>query len=192
MIRTILASCGMVAGILMVPLTVSAADRPDPVDIRVFLSQSAVRPGDRFKIAVEITTKGKYHIYGPRTSENGLVSSSISMEAVEGLMFGAPRFPPTEKLVVKPLGMEFDVYEGRVRVIIPVIAGGILRPGRLTVQGRLRYQACTDTSCLAPSGETFSIQVPVVAEGTMVDSRHPEVFAPTQENTVVIHVEGMT
>ncbi len=35
-------------------LSAFASDAPDPLDIRVLLSQSAVRPGDRFQIAVEI------------------------------------------------------------------------------------------------------------------------------------------
>lgn len=187
----------MAACVAAFSLCAFAARPPDPIDVRLLISQSAVRPGDAFQVAVEITTKGEFHVYGPAVAGNGLMPLSIAFAKVEGLTFGEARFPPTRKLHVKPLGKAFDVYEGKIVVLVPATAGKNVRPGRVTIRGRVRYQACTAETCLMPAREAFSLPVPVVAKGTEVQALHPKVFAsmkaePTREAMAVLHVDGMT
>ena len=74
-----------------------------------------------------------------------------------------PELPATEKLILPDIA-ELNVWHGTVDLIYPFYATGELasecRPldvPSVEINVLVRYQACTDSECLLPKTESFSL-----------------------------------
>ena len=135
-------------------------------------SQSPVRPGDSLEVAVVAELDEGYHLYGP---EEAFPTATV-VELVEGGAFeaGEPSYPPPIRRDLSGLG-EYDLYEGKVAIRIPVKSlGKAERSAEAAVL--VRYQLCTDNACSAPTSTTLELSLPTATAGTSVKSLHSDIF----------------
>ncbi len=139
-------------------------------------SQSPVRPGDSFEVAVVAELEEGYHLYGP---EEAFPTATV-VELVEGGAFesGHPFYPDPIRRDLSGLG-EYDLYEGTVAIRIPVTS--ILKSGRSAdAEVLVRYQLCTDNACSAPTNTTLELSLPTAKPGAPVKMLHSEIFVESR------------
>ena len=142
------------------------------LDVVAYPSISAIAPGDRFSIALEITPHQKVHVYAPGAKDYRVVSLVLdSNPQVKALPV---QYPPSEIYFYKPLKERVPVFQKPFRIVQELILSGDL-PAQaalrgkdsVTVKGTLDYQACDDKQCFNPAtvplSWTFSLR-PLVTD----------------------------
>ncbi len=117
------------------------------------------RPGKLMEVPVRFTVEHGYHINSNRPSLDYLIPTRLEWSA-SGLKHLEDRFPPAElKAFSFSPEKKLSVYEGRQtmksRFAVPATAPA----GKLTLSGRLHYQACDDKTCYPPA--SVDVRVPV-------------------------------
>lgn len=118
-------------------------------------SDSMVRGGNRFALAVDVELKPGMHVYAPGVQ--GYIAIDWSMEDGGGLTHFEAEYPPSRTLHLPAIDETVPVFEGSFRLIRDVLLGqpgelGELLAGeQLTIRGNLRYQACDDRMCYLPT-----------------------------------------
>lgn len=114
---------------------------------------------ERAMLYVDFELDDGLHLYGQPVPE-GYIATTVEVVAPEGVVVEAPRYPPTKPFRIAGLPDTFQVFEGRVRVAVPVqsrLTEGEAFPLEVTA----RYQACTERECLLPQTQTVRLSVPV-------------------------------
>lgn len=142
-----------------------------------YLSRDAVKPGDKFKIAIAIEIDPGYHINAHEPSLEYLVPTVVEFEPVAGLKFGEPKYPAPEhsRFEFAP-DTELAVHEGTIYVTTEVEAESAITLGAKSIRAKVGVQSCNNNQCLAPSDITFDIPLNVVAQSTATKDINEEVF----------------
>ena len=113
-------------GVLVLPLFIASSasaqiievpDWDNSVRFELVASQDAVRPGDNLELAVVAEIVSGYHLYGPEERK----PSRTEVSVVEGPIrpAGQTVFPRVVTRDLLGLG-EYDLYEGKIAIRIPV------------------------------------------------------------------------
>jgi len=129
------------------------------------LSPEIIGPGTRASIVVDVTPKKGMHVYAPGSIYRPI---AIAIEPHPVLRVHDPVYPKPTLYVFKPLNEEVLVYSAPFRIVLDITAGDTAddqaRLGsrsRLTIKGKLEYQACDDTVCYLPTSVPLEWTVPV-------------------------------
>jgi thiol:disulfide interchange protein DsbD len=110
------------------------------------------------RAVVEITIGPGWHVNAHDPTDHFLVPTTLELTPPAGLRAGAVGYPAAvEKALDFADGKTLRLYEGRVR-LEATLEGTATDPGPL--RGKLRYQACDDTTCLPPRTVELSADVP--------------------------------
>ena len=110
-------------------------------------SNSAVGPGERIALTIDIDLAPGMHVYAPGV--DGYIPIDWKMADTTGAEPHEPAFPRAEKLYLKAIDETVPAYRNHFRLIRDVtIAAGAAGP--LNLEGTLRYQACDDRLCYIP------------------------------------------
>ena len=119
-------------------------------------SDAVVAPGARFAVMADIAPKPRMHVYSP--DQTSYIPVTLEIGTNDAVKVHAPRFPPSEEYLFKPLNERQRVYSRPFRIVneltvalTPAVRERARMAGAtLTVSGSLRYQACDDTLCYPP------------------------------------------
>lgn len=136
------------------PLLSSAQTNP----LSVTAKPLAAKRGASATVSVSVELLLGYHVNSHTPSDEYLIPLSLTWEAapfeVEQVVYPEPRME-SYAFSGKPLSVYTGDFEIRTRLRIPADAA----PGRRTLTGKLRYQACTHNLCLPP--KTLDVKLPV-------------------------------
>jgi cytochrome c biogenesis DsbD-like protein len=110
--------------------------------------------GSQWEISVTFPLPEGSHLYAP--GSESYVPLSLELEPHPLFYFEPAVFPPAKAEYLPSIDEELSVYSGVVRVSIPVTLAPheslkkLEEPMETTIKGVLKYQICTDTSCLLP------------------------------------------
>ena len=127
------------------------------VAVRAWLDSSAYRFFQRVWLIVELTVEPGLHVYG-RPIPEGYVPLSIEVAPVEGLVVGTPAWPEPHPFRVAGLDEQFYVYDGTVRVALPLTMTR-RDAGDLHLPVTVRYQACSASDCLMPAAVSLELNL---------------------------------
>jgi len=130
------------------------------VRVRAWLDSESYRFFQRLWLTVELTVAPGLHIYG-RPIPEGYTPLSVELAPLDGVVAGEPELPAAHPFRIEGLDEQFNVYEGTVRVSLPVTFAK-RDAGDQTLQVTVRYQACSANDCLMPAGAALTL--PVKAE----------------------------
>jgi hypothetical protein len=140
----------------------SGGDEDIRLTVAVHGGKGTIRQGVIRHLVVRFELPEGLHIYGPPVPE-GMIPTEVEIEGPEGFRVMPPELPPTEKLTLPDIA-ELNVWHDTVDLIYPFYATGELasecRPldvPSVDITVRVRYQACTDSECLLPKTESFSL-----------------------------------
>lgn len=136
------------------------------VGVRWMWSNNLIWAKDRFKLAFVTTIADGYHVYG--NDEARMSPFKIDFELPEGIELTKPFEYPKAKREIDPiLKVPLSMYDGDIPMpVIYLKAAEDLEPGDLTVKATVHYQACNDTTCLAPTTKTILMPLKVVPRET--------------------------
>jgi thiol:disulfide interchange protein DsbD len=128
----------------------------DPVKWSARLDPADARAGEGARVIVAAKIDAPWHLYS-LTRVSGPVPTSITLAPGKALTAaGKPVQPPPIKKHDPNFETQVELYEGAVAFGLPVkLAPGLKGAQKATV--KVRFQVCTDRSCLPPT----TVQVPV-------------------------------
>jgi len=153
----------------------SVAINTDVLKATVTLSTDRCFPGQEIAMSLQISLKPGWHIYGTPLPGNYQPTELVFDSPLVGEQ--SLELPPARPMLLKALGETLPVYEGELRTVgklgikwsppLPAkfleALGTRIEPGAYTINGTLRFQACSDEVCEAPQAVTFALPLRVEA-----------------------------
>lgn len=140
------------------------------LDVTAYPSDSAVAPGNRITVALNVTPHRGMHVYAPGADSYRV----IGVKVTEPSPFHAlpTTYPPSQIFVFKPLNERVPVYERPFSLQQDVVLDGTTQAQAalrgqesVTLNATLEYQACDAKTCYLPQSVplswTFSLR-PIV------------------------------
>jgi thiol-disulfide isomerase/thioredoxin len=142
------------AGVLSIAATASAQDHVR-WSARV---DSPVTPGSRFIITLSAEIERGWHIYSLTQPEGGPLALRISVPDGQPLtVVGPVRGPEPERQTLPAPAVPQELHSGTVSFDLPVKTLDGISPGRTDARIAIRFQSCSDDTCLPPR----TIELPV-------------------------------
>ncbi|GAC1505322.1 MAG: hypothetical protein NVS1B3_03380 [Candidatus Dormibacteraceae bacterium] len=145
-------------GIATAPLAEPQRAAAPRVRIKAFADSESYVRWQKTRLHVELGVEPGWHMYG-RPIPAEYTPLVVEVEPQSGLEVGEPELPPARPFKVEGLEEQFYVYEGNVRVTVPIAVNVPAEHGEITVRVTVRHQVCSDTECMPPSASTFSISL---------------------------------
>jgi peroxiredoxin len=145
------------------------------LDVATYPSDSAIAPGNRITLALDVTPHRGIHVYAPGASGYRVIA--VKLEA-QPLITALPIKHPTPQIYFfKPLNERVPVYEKPFALLqdveldgTPQAQAALRGKDSLTVNGTLEYQACDDKVCFNPESVPLSWTLtlrPIVRDQTV-------------------------
>lgn len=176
--RSIIAAAAPILVILLLPILSFAQGSERVVKAKGYASVDAVRPGDKFKVAVALEVGEGYHINAHHPTLDFLIATNVKLEPPQGVSFAAESYPaPKHRKFEFSPDTELAVHEGTVFITAEAQADKSLSQGASTVRALVTVQACNDSQCLAPADLTVEIPIKVIAATQGIKAANSEIFA---------------
>lgn len=147
-------------------------DWENAVRFELVASQTPVRPGDTFELALLADIQEGYHLYGPEEPEPTRTAVTVPGDSLKA---GKASYPPAIRRELEGLGA-YHLYEGPIVIRVPVTLSTGFQDKSLEAPLQVAYQLCTDYACSAPTTKLLSVALPSAAKGADVKKLHPSIF----------------
>ncbi len=134
----------------------AAAAEREHLRVQTAASDTAVNPGSRFTLFVDVEPLPGVHIYGPAIG-GGYQDLAVEIDPLPYLRAHEPDYPPASRLSLPWTHEVLTGYTRPIRVAVDVALGTrielapVYEAGRgLRLSGALRVQACDNRVCWAP------------------------------------------
>jgi thiol:disulfide interchange protein DsbD len=144
---------------------------------QVFISLDAVPQGKPFEAAVVVAIQQGYHMNSHTPSEAYLIPTTITATPPSGFKLVDTVYPPGKKIKFQFADEPLDVYSGSVTVKLKLAADANAAVGVTTIPFVLRYQACSESTCLPPVKVPVDVKFTVAAAGSASHPSHADIFA---------------
>jgi uncharacterized protein len=145
--------------------------RPNPqrvVTSSLTVADRPVRPGQAVTMSIRLDIASGWHVNSNKPNLEYLIPTALRLADERAARVDQIAYPEAHLVKLKFADAQLSVYEGANTLRVT------LRPPRDSAQGErpvkihLTYQACSDTTCLAP--ETVEFLVPLRIEGEPVSA----------------------
>ncbi|MCC6698430.1 MAG: thioredoxin family protein [Candidatus Hydrogenedentes bacterium] len=168
----------VLACLMAIPALAQFGGPKDIIAVSVVSEQSGAKPGADLRVAVVAAIKEPYHVNANKPLEQFLIPTALTLEPPQGVTVIEIVYPEAEN---KNFSFSPDkpvaVYEGEVLIGVVLRVDASVAPGPVTVPGKLRYQACNDTQCLAPTTVAADVAITVLGPGETAVPSDSDVFA---------------
>jgi peroxiredoxin len=131
------------------------------LDVRTYPSDSAIAPGNRISIALDVTPHPGIHVYAPGANNYRVIALNIAAQPfVQALPM---KYPASQTYFFKPLSERVRVYQKPFTLVQEVVIEGTPQAqaafrgkDSVTISGTLEYQACDDKICYNPASVPLS------------------------------------
>lgn len=147
------------------------------VHVSVAVNKPQARPGDQLALAVVLDFAPGWHAWtNPPIVPDYLggdfqaIPTQIDVEKTPGVeRIGPVQWPEPHE--VPFLGGVLRALSGRSVAYVPLMLSQDAAPGTLTIPVTVRYQACDDKQCLAPTTHTLQATIELLPQGTPIEQR---------------------
>ena len=130
------------------PAAPTTAPKAQPVTATV--EEVRLDAGGTAEANVRLDIAEGYHTHANPATDRFYIATALTAESSDGIVPGTPVYPPG---VQRKLGFEekpLSLYEGTVRIKLPLRADRNAAKGRHTLRAKLRVQHCNDRECFPP------------------------------------------
>ena len=131
------------------------------LDVTTYPSDSAIAPGNRLSIALDVTPHAGMHVYAPGAKNYRIIAVNITPQPFIRVL--PIKYPTSEVYFFKPLNERVPVYQKPFTLVQEVIFEGSPQAqaafrgkDSVTIGGTLEYQACDDKICYNPESVPLS------------------------------------
>ena len=159
------------------------------VSVRAIGPGEPLKAGNQSVLTIELDIADGYHINSDSPLEDFLIPTALELEPYPAITFGETIFPPAEIKSFPFSDSPMAVFEGIVKITVDMIPASGIASGNIEIRGRVRYQACDNTTCLPPVWQPFSLTVSVENPGlSTIPSKtaplSPQLREPTEAEAV--------
>ncbi|MFK7883053.1 MAG: cytochrome c biogenesis protein CcdA [Phycisphaerales bacterium] len=149
-------------------------DEAPPVVVSSEASVTKVRPGDQAVVAVVFEFAEKFHawpnvpVIPEALGDFPAIPTTVEPVEAAGLEYGRISWPAPKPVEVAFLGDPVDllVFGGTTVVYVPVRIASDAELGPRSIDIQIGFQACDDTSCLAPEFITQTVSFEITNDAT--------------------------
>lgn len=145
------------------PATAPATPAPTPQALHVTALAEEVKleAGGAGEAAVRLDIEQGYHTHANPATDKFYIATALSAEAADGITPGKPVYPPGVPRKLDFFDKPLSLYEGSVRIRLPLRADKNALKGRHTLRAKLRVQTCNDQTCDQPRNVDVPINVTI-------------------------------
>jgi cytochrome c biogenesis protein CcdA len=168
-----------IASVALVVLALASAAnaqlRGVKAEITPLVEADAIHPGTNVRLALKVKLPNGFHVQSNKPRDPLLIPTELTVEPPAGTTLAEVVFPTPVDLkqagADQPLAVfEQDFAVGLRLAIAPTASG------ELVVPARLRYQACNDTTCYAPTNVTTQWTLRVASAGAPTKALNRDVI----------------
>jgi thioredoxin:protein disulfide reductase len=146
-------------------------------DVVPLADADGARAGSDARLALQVTLPDGYHVQSNKPRDPSLIPTELTVNAPVGITVAEIAFPATVETRLVGVDEPLAVFERSFVIGVRIAVASTMAPGDVSLPAHLRYQACNDTTCFAPTTATFEWRLHVVPAATAVAAAHPDVFA---------------
>jgi thiol:disulfide interchange protein len=154
---------------------VTAQLRRIPAEITPLVESDGVRAGSMVRAAITVALPESFHVQSNKPRDPLLIPTELTVEAPAGIQVEELVFPVATDFKQEGLDEPLLVFDREFTIGVRFSLPAGLPPGEVVVPARLRYQACDDKMCYAPSTAQFEWKLNAVAAGAAVTPQHGDV-----------------
>ena len=163
-----------IALVIVAPTFAAAQLRGIPAELTP-LVESEGRAGVPVRAALKVTLPERFHVQSNAPRDPAFIPTVLTVDAPRGVRMTEIVFPPATDLKQIGQSQPLAVFEHEFAIGVQFELAADVAQGPLEIPGRLRYQACDDRLCYAPTTAEFRWTVPVSATASPA-RQHREVF----------------
>jgi cytochrome c biogenesis protein CcdA len=145
-------------------------------DVTPLVEADGVHAGSEARVALQVTLPDGYHVQSDKPRDPLLIPTELNIDAPAGVSPAEIVFPAPIDVKLAGTDQPLAVFEHSFVIGVRLTVDGGAPPNELKISARLRYQACNDTTCFAPTTATTEWPLRIVAAGTAVTAGHGDVF----------------
>jgi cytochrome c biogenesis protein CcdA len=162
--------------VLATPGAVGAQLRGARADVTPLTERDMVRAGDSARVALQVSLPDGFHVQSNKPRDPALIPTELAVEPPPGVSVPEIVFPDAVDLKQVGVDEPLAVFERDFLIGVRLDLADAVPAGNLIVPARLRYQACNDTICFAPTTANVQWVLPVAAPGTAASAARLEIF----------------
>jgi cytochrome c biogenesis protein CcdA len=163
----------MAAALLAAVATAATAQlRRIPAEIVPVVETDGVRAGATVRAALQITLPEGFHVQSNKPRDASLIPTELTIEPPPGITAEELVFPEAVDFPQEGLPEPLLVFERQFTIGVRFSVAAGLPAGALSVPARLRYQACDDKVCFAPTTVQTGWTFDIAAAGAPVVPQH--------------------
>lgn len=106
--------------------------------------------GGATELSIPISIQAGYHVNANPATFDYLIATEVTVDKSDGLTFGKPVYPASEKRKFQFAEQPLAVYEGNLQIKLPIQAAPTAAKGKRSLAVHLRVQACDEEKCFPP------------------------------------------
>jgi cytochrome c biogenesis DsbD-like protein len=118
--------------------------------VKIGASRVDLSPGGSGELSIPLSILPGYHVNANPATFDYLIATELTVDKSDGITFGKPGYPGSEKKKFQFAEQPLAVYEGEVQIKLPLQAAGSAAKGKRTLAVHLRVQACDEEKCFPP------------------------------------------
>lgn len=146
------------------------------ITVDVLQSSDKVYPGSGLDIAFKLNIENEWHINSNKPNEDYLIGTSLELQSADGLNLAQLVYPEGKDINFAFSKIPVSVYEKEAFIKASVNVPENIKPGEYKVKAIINYQACNNSTCLAPTSFEQEFVIEVVESGTPVTKTNQEIF----------------
>jgi thiol:disulfide interchange protein DsbD len=147
-----------------------------PADIVPLVETDGVRAGATVRAALQVTLPEGFHVQSNKPRDASLIATELTLDPPAGVRGTEVVFPKAVEFRQEGLPEPLVVFDRHFTIGVQLAFAGDLAPGPRAVPFTLRYQACDDKVCFAPSTARGEWSVQVVPAAAAVTAQHADVL----------------
>ncbi|UCD38680.1 MAG: thioredoxin family protein [Fidelibacterota bacterium] len=150
-------------GAIMVTVPLQGQFLSNVVSSKISLDRTTARPGEQIVLQAEIDIEPGWHIYSSDLSGLGPVPTHFELDDSAMIaVFGPFQEPQSKRVWDEGFQIEVGWHSGKFTVSQALVLAD-LPTGLVTLTGHFVYMACTETHCLPPTYQRFSLNLQIEA-----------------------------
>src|SRR5262245_12590870 len=164
----------MAVVILVAPLRAQLG--PPKAVVTPLVETTSAKPGSSVRAALQVHLPEGYHTNSNQPRDPNLIPISVTFDPpTDGITFNEVVFPPATDLAQRGADQPLRVFSGDFTIGVALTVADTVTNGSVKLPATLRYQACDEVACYAPT------RVPVAWDLAVANAagqkQHADVFS---------------
>ncbi len=115
------------------------------------VDSKTIRAGSPVALSLKVTLPKELHVQANKPRDPALIPTVLTLTPPAGVTIGKIAYPPAIDFAQAGQAEPLAVYGHEFTVKVDLKLAADVKPGALTLPGKLRYQACDDKMCFPPT-----------------------------------------